>query len=74
MGDDLAKEKRAIATTWSRREKQLERVAASVTSLWGDLQGIAGAGALPRMEPLELAGLLRDEGVTKGEPQQAVLV
>ncbi len=74
MGDDLAKEKRAITTSWHRREKQLERVAASVTGLYGDLQGIAGAGALPRLEPLELAGLLGDEGAANGERRQATLI
>ena len=60
MDSDLMKEKRAITTSWHRREKQLERVAASMTRLHGELQGIAGAGALPRIEHLELAGLLED--------------
>ncbi len=73
MGDDLAKEKRAITMSWHRREKQLERVAASVTSLHGDLQGIAGANALPRIEPLELAGLPGDEHPPGAGPRLSTL-
>ena len=61
MGADLLKEKRALTTMWHRRDKQLERVTASITTLYADLQTIAGAGALPELAPLELAGLL-DEG------------
>ena len=77
MGADLLKEKRALTTMWHRREKQLERVTASITSLYGDLQTIAGAGTLPELAPLELAGLL-DEGshaTTGGQPhRQTVLL
>ena len=61
MGADLAKEKRALTTMWHRREKQLERVTGCITGLYADVQAIAGAGALPQLAPLELAGLL-DEG------------
>ncbi len=60
MGADLAKEKRALTTMWHRREKQLERVTASITGLYADVQAIAGAGALPPLAPLELAGLLEE--------------
>ena len=69
MGEDLLKEKRAITTSWHRREKQLERVAASVTGLCGDLQGIAGTGALPRIEALEFAGLLEVGGDAATAPR-----
>ena len=77
MGTDLLKEKRALTTMWHRRDKQLERMTAAITGLYGDLQAIAGAGVLPELAPLELASLL-DEGshaTTNGrQHQQAVLM
>lgn len=54
MGAQLLQEKRAITTAWHRREKQLERVTACITGLYGDLQAIAGASTLPCLELLEL--------------------
>ena len=42
MQDDLEREKRAILTTWRRRERQMERALTNVTAFYGDLQGIAG--------------------------------
>ena len=78
MSADLAKEKRALTTMWHRREKQLDRVTASITSLYADVQAIAGAGALPPLAPLELASLLEDgPAATSGRQQpqpQAMLM
>ena len=70
MGADLAKEKRALTTAWHRRERQLERVTASITGLYADVQTIAGAGALPPLATLELAGLVEDGG-SSSEATQA---
>ncbi|MCY4561641.1 MAG: DUF2130 domain-containing protein [Flavobacteriaceae bacterium] len=41
MLDDLNKEKMAIQTHWKKREIQINRLANSVTSIVGNLQGIA---------------------------------
>lgn len=54
MKSDLDSEKRAFQKMWSKREKEIERVTANTVGLYGDLQGIAGANALPRVESLEL--------------------
>ncbi len=72
MSADLVKEKRALTTMWHRRDKQLERVSASITSLYSDLHAIAGAGTLPKLASLELTDLL-DEGnrnTTNGRQHQ----
>lgn len=42
LHDELMAEKRATLARWKRQEKRIERVLASVASLEGDLQGIAG--------------------------------
>jgi hypothetical protein len=42
MQADLESEKRATLTRWKKREKQIERVLLSATSLSGDLKGIGG--------------------------------
>ena len=60
MGEDLAKEKRALTTLWHRREKQLGRVTAAITGLYADVQVIAGT--LPPLASLELTGLPQDSG------------
>ena len=54
MRADLDKEKRATATAWNKREKQLERILGGVTGFYGDLQGIVGA-SLPAVDGLMLA-------------------
>ena len=41
---------------------------------YGDLQGSADAGALLRLERLELSGLLGDEGAANAERRQATLM
>jgi hypothetical protein len=41
---------------WAKREKELERVTAGTTGMYGDLEGILG-NTIPRIEGLELAAL-----------------
>lgn len=53
MRNDLDAEKRSITRTWTKREKQLDRLALNTAGMYGDLQGIMGA-ALPPVELLEL--------------------
>jgi hypothetical protein len=50
---ELDSEKRATLPRWRRQERRIERVLASVATLQGDLQGIAGSEmpALPGFEP-----------------------
>jgi hypothetical protein len=53
MNEDLEREKRAMETTWSKRDKQIKRVIQNVAGMYGDMQGIIGA-TLPKIEYLEL--------------------
>lgn len=55
MKQDLETEKRSLQRIWSKREKELEKVVMSTSSLYGDLQGIIG-GSLPTIQQLELPG------------------
>jgi len=54
MKKDLDAEKRAMAATWSKREKQIERVVLNIAGMHGDLEGIVG-GSLPAVKMLELS-------------------
>jgi hypothetical protein len=53
MKEDLDREKRAMETNWSKREKQIQRVINSIAGMYGDMQGIIGA-TLPKIDYLEL--------------------
>ncbi len=53
MREDLDRERRAMEGSWSKREKQIDRVMKHVAGMYGDIQGIVGA-TLPRIERLEL--------------------
>jgi hypothetical protein len=55
MQEGIAVEKRAMQKIWSRREKELDRVITSTSSMYGELQGIMGA-RLENIEKLELEG------------------
>jgi hypothetical protein len=44
MQEELDRERRAMMTTWKRRERLMERALNNVTAFYGDLQGIAGQG------------------------------
>lgn len=56
MKNQLEQEKRAIKKIWSKREIQIERVQSNLSSMYGDLEEIAGA-SLPQLEALELKAL-----------------
>jgi hypothetical protein len=60
MKQDLEAEKRSLQRSWSKREKELERVIMSTSSLYGDLQGIIG-GSLPTIQQLELPNTDEDQ-------------
>ncbi|MFX1521572.1 MAG: DUF2130 domain-containing protein, partial [Promethearchaeota archaeon] len=49
----LEKEKKALISIWSQREKQLEKVLFSTAGMYGDMQGIIGA-SLPEIKQLSL--------------------
>ena len=53
MRGQLDRERRAMQRHWAEREKQIERVIASTTGMYGALQGIIGQG-LPAIAALEL--------------------
>ncbi len=54
MRSDLAAERRSIEKQWSKREKQLATVIQTTARMYGDLQGLAGAQALPDIGALAL--------------------
>ena len=54
MKNDLDSEKKFFIKNWSKREKEIERVVLNTSGMYGDLEGIAGANTLPRVESLEL--------------------
>ena len=56
MKTDLDAEKRTMTKVWATREKQIERVVANTTGMYGDLEGIIGA-ALPKIPSLELKAI-----------------
>ncbi len=56
MREDLDSEKRSMQRLWAKREKQIERAMGSTSGLYGDLQGIVGAGLL-EIEALDLPAL-----------------
>lgn len=53
MKEELDREKRAMETSWSKREKQIQKVIRNVAGMYGDMQGIIGA-SLPKIESLEM--------------------
>ncbi len=53
MQTDLLSEKRSLEAIWKKREKQIQKVLTSTTSLYGSVRGIAGE-AVRRIEQLEL--------------------
>jgi len=52
MREDLHRERTAMERLWKQREKQIDKVVASTTSLYGDVRGIAGReiAAVPLLE------------------------
>ncbi len=53
MKNDLESEKRAMVKIWSAREKQIEKVITSTTSMYGSIKGIGGK-AIGDVRALEL--------------------
>jgi hypothetical protein len=53
MQSELDRERRATMRLWAKREAQLKGVISASTSLYGDLQGIAGR-AMPEIKSLDL--------------------
>lgn len=56
MRADLDKEKKALIAHWAKREKELEKVLAATTGMYGDLQGIAGS-SIQELQGFTLAQL-----------------
>jgi len=54
MQGQLLQERRAMEKHWKQREKQIERVVRNTVGLYGDMQGIIGAQAIPDIPALEL--------------------
>lgn len=52
MQQDLSKEKRAMASIWKKREKQIDKVLLNTTNMYSSVQGIAGSAvkSLPLLE------------------------
>ncbi|MDX9971052.1 MAG: DUF2130 domain-containing protein [Candidatus Gracilibacteria bacterium] len=60
LKDELEKEKRAYTKIWARREKEIERVMNGTVGMYGDLQGIIGAG-LPEIKELSMPEEFEEE-------------
>jgi hypothetical protein len=52
MRSDLEAEKRSMQRIWAKRQTQIERVTISMTTVVGELQGIAHE-ALPQLDNIE---------------------
>ncbi|CAN5397597.1 DUF2130 domain-containing protein [soil metagenome] len=55
MREDLHRERTAMEKLWKQREKQIDKVVASTTALYGDVRGIAGR-EIASVPLLELPG------------------
>lgn len=55
MQSDLDAEKRAMASIWKKREKQIEKVLLNTSHMYSSIRGIAG-NAIPQVRSLELPG------------------
>ncbi|MFC1695433.1 DUF2130 domain-containing protein [Pseudomonadota bacterium] len=60
MKIDLDSEKRAMASIWKKREKQIEKVLLNTSDMYSSIKGIAG-NAVPAVRQLELPGAVEDE-------------
>lgn len=60
MRNDLEAEKRAMQKIWSKRQAQIDRVTTSMTTVVGELQGIAHE-ALPQLGNIETLELIGDD-------------
>ena len=55
MQTDLDSEKRAMASIWKKREKQIQKVLVNTSTMYGSVRGIAG-NAVQSVPLLELDG------------------
>lgn len=55
MQEQVQKERIAFEAQWKKREQLLSQVMTSTSGFYGDLQGLIGASALPKVEYLEIA-------------------
>jgi len=55
MKIDLDSEKRAMASIWKKREKQIDKVLLNTSDMYSSIKGIAG-NAVPAVRQLELPG------------------
>jgi hypothetical protein len=62
MKIDLDSEKRAMASIWKKREKQIGKVLLNTSDMYSSIRGIAG-NAVPAVRHLELPGATEDEEV-----------
>jgi len=60
MKIDLDSEKRAMASIWKKREKQIEKVLLNTSDMYSSIRGIAG-NAVPAVRHLELPGTSENE-------------
>jgi hypothetical protein len=60
MKIDLDAEKRAMASIWKKREKQIDKVLLNTSDMYSSIKGIAGT-AVPTVKQLELPGAAEDE-------------
>ncbi|MBI1954880.1 MAG: DUF2130 domain-containing protein [Acidobacteria bacterium] len=77
LKNELDEEKRIAIRRWNKREKQIERVIANTSGMYGDLQGLIGGSmqSIPSLdahseEPSELAALESAGPVEPDEPSE----
>jgi hypothetical protein len=62
MREGLEQEKRTMTRTWSKREKEIERVLHNTTGMYGDIQGFIGR-SLPQIKLLEIESEVEDDNI-----------
>lgn len=67
MRADLNKERVVMVRHWAKRDQLLNQAATAVSGLYGDIQGIAGAG-FPELEQLDLKRLGESNGGADDDP------
>lgn len=69
MSHQISRERAAMEKIWKQRESQSLRIMTGVGSIFGSIQGIAGASAIPQLEGLELS----DDADELDQPEQLQL-
>ena len=65
MQADLEKERRAMQKAWAKREQQIQGIILATSSMWGDMQGIAGR-SLQEIEGLDLDSAPIEDRASEG--------